>query len=107
MRIFGPKGEKVTREWRKLLNKELNDMYSSPTIAGDKIEKNEIGGEYSAYGGGERRRVYRVDKPEVKITLWRPRRRWEGSIKMDLQEEGCWGKDWIDVSQERYRWRHF
>jgi hypothetical protein len=40
---------------------------------------------------GERRGVYRVlvGKPEVKIPLGRPRRRWENNIKMDLQEEGC------------------
>jgi hypothetical protein len=45
-RIFGPKKDEVTGEWRKLLNEELNDLYCSSNIfLGDKIEKNEMGGE--------------------------------------------------------------
>ena len=39
------------------------------------------------------------------VTLGIPRRRWEDNIKMDLQEEGCWGVDWIDLAQDRDRWR--
>jgi hypothetical protein len=55
----------------------------------------------------ERRGVYRVlmGKPEEKRPLGRPTRRWEDNIKMDLQEVGCGGMDWIDVSQDRDRWR--
>jgi hypothetical protein len=54
-RIFWPKRDEVTGEWRKLHNEELNDLYSSPiNCSGDKIEKNEMGGACSAYGGGER-----------------------------------------------------
>ena len=53
-RIFGPKRDGVIREWRKLHNEELNDLYSSPSIVVDKIEKNEMGGACSAYGGEER-----------------------------------------------------
>jgi hypothetical protein len=54
-RIYGPKRDKVTEEWRRLHNKELNDLYSSPTqyCAGDKIEKNEMGWACGAYGWGE------------------------------------------------------
>jgi hypothetical protein len=37
--------------------------------------------------------------------LGRPRRRWEYNIKMDLQEVGCGGMDWIDVAEDRGRWR--
>ena len=48
-RIFGPKRDEVTGEWRKLHNEELNDLYSSPNI--DKIEKNDVGGLCSTYGG--------------------------------------------------------
>jgi len=55
----------------------------------------------------ERRVVYRflVGKPERKRQLWRPRRRWEDNIKMDLQEVGCVGVDWIGLAQDRDRWR--
>ena len=56
---------------------------------------------------GERRGVYRVLvwKPELKGPLWRPRRRWEDNIKMDLQEVGCGGKNWIELAQDSDRWR--
>jgi len=46
-----------------------------------------------------------VGKPEGKRPLGKPRRRWEVNIMMDLQEVGCWGMDWIDLAQDRYRWR--
>jgi len=56
---------------------------------------------------GERRGVYRVLvwKPGGKRPLGRPRRRWEDNIKMDLQEVGCGGLDWIGLAQDRDRWR--
>ena len=46
-------------------------------------------------------------KPEEKRPLGRPRRRWEDNIKMDLQEVGCGGVDWIELVQDRDRWRAF
>jgi hypothetical protein len=51
--------------------------------------------------------VYRVlvGKPEGKIPLGRLRRRWEDNIKMDLQEVGCVGMDWIELAQDRDRWQ--
>ena len=56
---------------------------------------------------GERRGMYRVlvGKPERKRPLLRPRHRWEDNIKMYLQEVGCGGMDWIELAQERDRWR--
>jgi hypothetical protein len=55
---------------------------------------------------GEVRGAYRilVGRPEGSRPLGRPRRRWEDNIKMDLQEVG-WGMDWIDMAQDRDRWR--
>ena len=44
-------------------------------------------------------------KPEGKRPLGRPRRKWKNNIKMDLQEVGYEGMDWIDVAQDRDRWR--
>jgi len=56
---------------------------------------------------GERGGIYRVlvGKPEGKRSLGRPKRRWEDNIKMDLQEVGCGSMDWIELTQERDRWR--
>ena len=66
-----------------------------------------MGGACSAYGGEERRGVYTVlvGKSEGKRPLGRPRRRWEDNIKMDLQEVGCEGTDWIELPRDRDRWR--
>jgi len=58
---------------------------------------------------GEGRGVYRVlvGKPKGTRPLGRPRRRWEDNIQMDLLEVGCVGMDWIDLTQDRDRWRAF
>ena len=46
-----------------------------------------------------------MGKPEGKRPLGRPRHRWEDNIKMNLQEVGCGGMDWIRLAQDRYRWQ--
>jgi len=46
-----------------------------------------------------------VGKPEAKRPLGRPRLRWEDNIMMDIQEVGCGDMDWIDLAQDRDRWR--
>jgi len=56
---------------------------------------------------GEGKGAYRglVGKSDGESPLERPRRRWEDNIKMNLQEVGCSGMDWIDLAQDRDRWR--
>jgi hypothetical protein len=56
---------------------------------------------------GEDRGVHRVlvGKPEGKRPMGRPRQRWKDNIKMDLKEVGCGGMDWIELAQDRDRWR--
>jgi len=105
-RIFGPKRDKVTGEWRKLHNEELNDLYSSPNIVRvTKSRRMRWAGHVARMG--EERGVYMVlvGKPEGKRQLGRPRRTWEDNIKIDLQEVGCGYMDWIGLAQDRDRWR--
>jgi len=63
-----------------------------------------MGGACSAYG--ERRGVYRVlvGKPDGKRPLGSPSRRWEDNIKVDLQEVGCGGMDWIELAHDKDEW---
>jgi hypothetical protein len=105
-RIFGPNRDKVTREWRKLHNEKLHDLYSSPNIV-RVIKSRRMRWAGHVAWMGEGRGMYRVlvGKPEGKRPLGSPRRSWEDNIKMDLQEVGCGGMDWIELAQNRDRWR--
>jgi len=91
-RIFGPKRDEVTGEWRKLCNEELNILYSSPNIVRE-IKSRGMRWAWHVARMGVGRGVYRVlvGKPEGKRPLGRPRLRWEDNIKVDLQEVGCGG----------------
>jgi hypothetical protein len=105
-RIFGRKRDEVTGEWRKLHNEELHILYSSPDIIRQvKSRRMRWAGHVARMR--EERNVFRVlmGKPEGKRPLGRPRRRWEDGIRIDLRETG-WGiVDWIQLAQDRDRWR--
>jgi hypothetical protein len=105
-RIFGPKKDEVTGEWRKLHNEKLNGLYFLPNIVRViKSRRLRCAGHVARMGEG--RVVYRVlvGKSEGKRPLGRPRRRWEDSVMMDLQEVGSGCEDWIGLIHDRYRWR--
>jgi hypothetical protein len=103
-RVFRPKRAEVTGEWRKLHNEELNDLYSLPNIV-HVVKSKQM--RWAGHGVcmGEDRGVHRVGKPEGKRPLERPRHRWEDNIKMDLQEVGWGSGDWMELAQDRDRWR--
>jgi hypothetical protein len=97
-RIFGPKRDEVTGEWRRLHNKELYTLYSSPNIIRvTKSKRLRWAGHVARMG--ERRGAYRalVGKPEGRRPLLRHRRRWEDNIKMDIRLNG-WGAHGLDQS---------
>ena len=107
-RVFGPKRDEVTGEWRKLHNEELSDLYSLPNIVRvvKSRRKKRAGHVARVVDGREVHRVL-VGKSEGKRTLGRPRRRWEDNIRMDLQEVGGGCGDWMELAQDRGRWRAF
>jgi hypothetical protein len=100
-RIFGPKRDEVTRDWRKLHNVELHNLYCSRSIIRlIKSRSMRLSGHVAQMG--EKRNAYRilVGKPEGKRPLGRSRRRWVDNIKIGWN---C--VDWIDMAQDRNQWR--
>jgi len=95
-RIFGPRRDEVTGEWRRLHNEELN-LYSSPNIV-RMIKSRRLRWAGHVARMGEERGAYRVlvGKPEGKRPLGRRRHRRVDNIRMDLQEVGC-GLDWAGL----------
>jgi hypothetical protein len=105
-RIFGPKRDEVTGKWRKLHNEELHNFYSSPNII-RQIKSRRMRWAGHVARMGEERKLYNflVGKPEGKRPLGRPLRKWEDGIGMDLGVIG-WGRvEWIQLAQDRDRWR--
>ncbi|KAJ4448438.1 hypothetical protein ANN_10454 [Periplaneta americana] len=98
--------DEVTEEWRKLHNAELHALYSSPDIIRN-IKSRRLRWAGHVARMGESRNAYRVlvGRPEGKRLLGRPRRRWED--KMDLREVGYDDRDWINLTQDRDRWRAY
>jgi hypothetical protein len=105
-RIFGPKRDEVTGEWRKLHNKELRDLYSSSSIIRIiKLRRMRWAGHVARIG--DKSNAYRLlmGKPGGKRPLGRPRRRWVDNIRMDLGEVGWDDVYWIGLAKDRNRWR--
>ena len=105
-KIFGPRRDEVTGEWRRLHKEELNDLYSSPNIVRViKSRRMRWAGHVARLC--EEKGVYRVlmGEPEGRRPLGRPRRRWVDNIRMDFQDVICGYMDWIGLAQDRDRWR--
>jgi len=105
-RIFGTRRDEVMREWRRMRNEEINDLYSSPNIV-RVIKWRRMRWTGHVARMGEERGVYRflVGKPEGRRPLGRHRCRWVDNIRMDLQEVGWGFMDWNGLDQDRDRWR--
>jgi hypothetical protein len=101
-RIFGPKRDEVTGEWKKLHN-ELHDLYTSPNIVWVIKSKMRWAGQVARMV--QERGLYKVlaGKPEGKRPLGRLRSRWEDNVRMDLHEVECGDIDWFGLAQDRYR----
>ena len=104
-RIFGPRRDEVTGEWRRLLNEEQNNLYSSPNILRVIKSRRMRWAGHVARMGEERGVQGLSGETGGKEPLGRPRRRWVDNIRMDLQELGCVYMDWIVLAQDRDRWR--
>jgi hypothetical protein len=103
-RIFGPKRNEVTGEWRKLNNEELHILFLSPNII-TQIKSRIMRWPGHVARMGEERKLCRVlvGNSNGKRTLLRPRYRWEDGIRMDLREIGWRSVDWIHLAQDRDR----
>ncbi|KAJ4435096.1 hypothetical protein ANN_23671 [Periplaneta americana] len=106
--IWMAKRDEVTGEWRKLHNAELHALYSSPDVIRN-IKSRRLRWTGHVAGMGESRNAHSVlvGRPEGKRSLGKPRRRWEDNIKMDLREVGYDDREWINLAQDRYRWRAY
>ena len=100
------KRDEVTGEWRKLHNDELSDLYSLLNMVRVvKPRRMRWVGHVASMGEGRGVHTVLVGKPEGRRPLERPKRRWKDNIKMDLQEVGGVCGDWMELAQDRDRWR--
>jgi hypothetical protein len=104
-RIYGPKKNAVTGDWRKLHNEELHSLYSSSSIMGMKSWWMRLSGHVARMG--KNRNTYRilVRKPEVKRSLGRQKCWLIDNINKNFREIGWRGMVWIDLVQDRGPWR--
>ena len=98
-RVFGPERDEVTGQWGKLHDEELSDLYSLLNIVRVvKSRRMRWAGHVARVGEGIGVHRVLVGKPEGKRPLWRPRRRWEYNIRMDLQEVVGSCGDWMELA---------
>jgi hypothetical protein len=104
-RIFGPKKDNETGSGEDYLRRSFMTLYSSLNIRVIKSIVMRWSGLVARMG--DRRSAYRVLvwRPEGKTSLGRPRRRWEDNIKTGFLEAGWGGMDWIELAQDRDKWR--
>ena len=105
MRISRPHISLKNSVHYSLLHEELNDLYCSANVV--RVIKWRMRWAGSVAGMEEGRGVHKVlvGKPEGKRPLGRPRRRWVDNIKMDFEEVGRGCGDWMELAQDRDRWR--
>jgi hypothetical protein len=104
-RLFGLKRDELTGGWIKLHNDELRDLNSSPGAI--RNIKSRIRWAQRVAPMGEKGNVCKllVGRTEGKRPLARPRCRWVDNIRMDFVEIGWSGVNWVDLSQDRDKWR--
>jgi hypothetical protein len=103
-RLFRPKRDKITGDWRKIHIEELHKFTLHQILLYDQV-KDEIGWACSTNAKMKHACKILVGKPEGKRPLGRPRRRWEDN--MNLRETGLKNVDWIHLAQQRDQWRAF
>jgi hypothetical protein len=95
-RIFGPKRDEVTGEWRKLNNEELHNLYSSPDIIRQVTSRRMRWVGHVAHMGGQKIVQGFGGKARGKETTWKTK---------DLRRLAWGGVDWIRLAQDRDRWQ--
>jgi hypothetical protein len=105
-KIFGPKKDEVTGEWRKLHNEELHDLYSSPSIIRTiRLRRMRWAGHVARMRAKQYAYMLLVGKVEGKRHVGRSRRWWVYNIRMDLGDVGWGDVDWIGLAQVKDKCR--